>query len=116
MNANRKTSRKTHGQPEPEPPNPGPPNSGWPGSGLPDSGSHRLVGAPLLADWGVSSLDRVADAGAGAGSRAAAALGRDIPALLSPLLLPDCRYQGMHDRGAGAGTAGTVRGQSHLLS
>ena len=82
-------------------------------------GSLDRIGSSALRFWrlgALSRLDRAADAGAGPGSGAAAALGGDVPALLSSLLLPYSRHPGARDRPAGSGAAGAVRGQPRLLS
>ena len=50
------------------------------------------------------------------GPGAAAALGRDVPALLSSPVLPHSRAAGARDRPAGRRPAGAVRRQPHLLS
>src|SRR5579862_3195656 len=72
--------------------------------------THGLADAAGMAAVALSWLDRRADAGAGVGARVAPPLGRDLPVLLSPRLLPHPRAPGAPDRPPGEGAAGALCG------
>src|SRR5690349_19247331 len=78
--------------------------------------AHGLNGAAAVAADNLPRLHAVADAGAGNRTDIAAALGRDLSALLSSLVLPHPRSAGAADRPADGGSSDPVRRQSRILS
>src|SRR5437762_6835920 len=68
--------------------------------------AHGLDDAAAVAADDLSRLHAVADAGAGDRTDVAAALGCDLSALLSPLVLPHPGAAGAADRTADGGPAG----------
>src|SRR5438067_13724014 len=78
--------------------------------------AHGLDDAAAVAAGDLFRLHAAADAGAGRRADIAAVLGRDLSAVLSPLVLPHSRSQSAADRASDGNASGAVRRQSHLLS
>src|SRR5207302_4891017 len=78
--------------------------------------AHGLDDAAAVAADDLSRFYAAADAGAGDRADVAAALGRDLSALLSPMVLPHPGSAGAADRPADRGASGAVCRQSRLLS
>src|SRR5438270_7179882 len=75
--------------------------------------AHGLDDAAAVAAGDLSRLHAAADAGTDRGADLAAALGGDLPAVLSPLVLPHPRSQSAADRAPDSNASGAVRCQSY---
>src|ERR1043166_3999340 len=78
--------------------------------------AHGLDDAAAVAADDLSRLHAAADAGAGDRADVAAALGRELSALLSPLVLPHSGSASAADRPTDGSASGVVRRQSCFLS